>query len=124
VELSEAIDPLDQVERSDVLVVCNPNNPDGRKWSCDRLLEARSQLVVAKSLCSRVIIEDSLKSFDDWSFSCIQFLQWRHTTTTKAIDSHPNKWLIYQDIKLFLLPAHAIYYQDIHRDAALHNRHL
>ena len=44
VELQVAHDPLDHIANSDILVVCNPNNPDGRQWSADALRAARDDL--------------------------------------------------------------------------------
>lgn len=43
-QLIEDDDPLELLERSDALVLCNPNNPDGRKWPVERLLVARERL--------------------------------------------------------------------------------
>lgn len=44
VQLIEDDDPLDLVGQSDVLVLCNPNNPDGRTWSVEQLLAAADSL--------------------------------------------------------------------------------
>ncbi len=44
VRLTESIDPLEEAGGSDAVVVCNPNNPDGRRWPIDRLRETRRAL--------------------------------------------------------------------------------
>ena len=40
----EASDPLDGLATADLIVLCNPNNPDGRVWKPDRLEAARAAL--------------------------------------------------------------------------------
>ncbi|MEM9335063.1 MAG: threonine-phosphate decarboxylase CobD [Pseudomonadota bacterium] len=52
----EAEDPLQYVSDCDTLVVCNPNNPDGRRWSRADILNAREQLA-AKG--GRVIVDEA-----------------------------------------------------------------
>ncbi len=43
-DLTESLDPLDEIDQCDAVVVCNPNNPDGRRWSPDRLRVAQERL--------------------------------------------------------------------------------
>ena len=43
-DLTESLDPLDEIDQCDAVVVCNPNNPDGRQWSPDRLRVAQERL--------------------------------------------------------------------------------
>ncbi len=40
----ETPDPLDALDSTDLVVLCNPNNPDGRVWNPDRLEAARTAL--------------------------------------------------------------------------------
>ncbi len=40
----ETPDPLDALASTDFVVLCNPNNPDGRVWNPDRLEAARTVL--------------------------------------------------------------------------------
>ncbi len=40
----ETSDPLDALASTDLIVLCNPNNPDGRIWGPDRLEAARTVL--------------------------------------------------------------------------------
>ena len=42
--VTETPDPLDALASTDLIVLCNPNNPDGRVWSPDRLEAARVTL--------------------------------------------------------------------------------
>ncbi|WP_019960822.1 threonine-phosphate decarboxylase CobD [Woodsholea maritima] len=44
VEIVIADDPLDAVDDVDLVVICNPNNPDGRAWSREDLRAARVRL--------------------------------------------------------------------------------
>ena len=43
-ELVATADPLDHAESADVVVLCNPNNPDGRCFDADVLADARERL--------------------------------------------------------------------------------
>ena len=43
-ELVASADPLDYVNDTDVVVLCNPNNPDGRRFDTDVLADARERL--------------------------------------------------------------------------------
>ena len=43
-DVIEVADPLDEAGRADAVVVCNPNNPDGRLFEADALLAARERL--------------------------------------------------------------------------------
>ncbi|MEM6415300.1 MAG: threonine-phosphate decarboxylase CobD [Pseudomonadota bacterium] len=43
-EVIETADPLAMAPSADAIVVCNPNNPDGRKYKPQALEEARQQL--------------------------------------------------------------------------------
>lgn len=43
-QVIETSDPLDALTSTDLVVLCNPNNPDGRVWSPDRLEVARTVL--------------------------------------------------------------------------------
>ena len=43
-ELVATADPLDHAESADVVVLCNPNNPDGRCFDADVLSDARERL--------------------------------------------------------------------------------
>lgn len=43
-ELIESPDPLSEIDRCDAVVICNPNNPDGRCWSREELRAARERL--------------------------------------------------------------------------------
>ena len=40
----ETPDPLDALASTDLVVLCNPNNPDGRVWKSNRLETARATL--------------------------------------------------------------------------------
>ena len=44
VRSSKTSDPLDALASTDLVVLCNPNNPDGRVWIPDRLEAARAVL--------------------------------------------------------------------------------
>ena len=44
-ELTVARDPLLEADSCDVVVVCNPNNPDGRTWATERLSLVRRSLL-------------------------------------------------------------------------------
>ncbi|MEM7706886.1 MAG: threonine-phosphate decarboxylase CobD [Pseudomonadota bacterium] len=44
VKLIETTDPLKHADIADVVVVCNPNNPDGQCFDTDRLMDARNRL--------------------------------------------------------------------------------
>ncbi|MEM7432915.1 MAG: threonine-phosphate decarboxylase CobD [Pseudomonadota bacterium] len=44
VQLIESNDPLEQIDHCDVVIVCNPNNPDGRRWTREALQRARARL--------------------------------------------------------------------------------
>ena len=43
-EVVEAEDPLAEAGRADAVIVCNPNNPDGRTFTPDELEQTRRQL--------------------------------------------------------------------------------
>lgn len=43
-QIVETPDPLDSINAVDGVVLCNPNNPDGRTWSVDRIENARLTL--------------------------------------------------------------------------------
>ena len=43
-EMQEHADPLQHVDDYDTLVVVNPNNPDGRRWSRDQMLAVARKL--------------------------------------------------------------------------------
>ena len=42
--VAQTSDPLDALATADLVVLCNPNNPDGRVWKPDRLEAARAAL--------------------------------------------------------------------------------
>lgn len=42
--VSQAADPLEHAQQADAVVVCNPNNPDGRTWTVNQLQDARRTL--------------------------------------------------------------------------------
>lgn len=44
VATTESRNPLNEVDRCDAVVVCNPNNPDGHRWSRGDLSAARKRL--------------------------------------------------------------------------------
>ncbi|MEM8546736.1 MAG: aminotransferase class I/II-fold pyridoxal phosphate-dependent enzyme, partial [Pseudomonadota bacterium] len=44
VDLVQAREPLNELDSADVVVICNPNNPDGRRYDPDRLQHASAQL--------------------------------------------------------------------------------
>lgn len=44
-ELVATADPLDHADDADIVVLCNPNNPDGRCFDADVLSNARERLV-------------------------------------------------------------------------------
>ena len=52
----ETSDPLDALATADLVVLCNPNNPDGRVWKSDRLEAARAALA-AKG--GRLIVDEA-----------------------------------------------------------------
>ena len=43
-ELVSTADPLGHVDDADIVVLCNPNNPDGRRFEADVLADARERL--------------------------------------------------------------------------------
>ena len=49
----ETSDPLDALASTDLVVLCNPNNPDGHVWNPVRLEAARATLVAKGRLADR-----------------------------------------------------------------------